>query len=616
MEQTVEYPWFSEYKICRIPETLEPYPDEPTHYLVDYAAEHFPKMGCVQLGLEMPYGEVKETAEKLANALAAMGIKKGDCIATMLPTSIQFVLADTAISKAGAVHVPCSFLDSVENLAHKFSECSPKVIICMDEHAHLAEPLKDYMGGGKDILVSNLYDFSAKLPQKSSAPGAQNLLDVIDQAKAEPPAIKFNPSRDLETLLFTGGTTGIAKGVMLTHLNVIANARQVASGMGPAGDVFKGNVSIIMATPFFHAYGHCMLHSMAERCFNLLLLTDPRDVKILKEMAREYHPVLQVGVPTQYMNMLGEDMKKSKVIGISGSAPLRPSVQEEFEKKGGGIVTEGYGLSEVVSVSHYNVSALIRLMGGRKSMWFMNRTLFGRPGVACQRFLAKLSGPKLYGKFFMGVVSLNSNITRRLKAVKKVERRATIGIPLPDTEIRVLDLETDGPIPFDQLINEEKTGELAIRGKQAMLGYWPDEGNGLDEDGFVHTGDVVKMDQNGYFSIVDRTKDMVIVSGFKVYTREVDDVLHDHPATEAAATIGMPDPARPGSELVVVFIQIKEEHKGKVTEEEYIDFLRGKVAKYAVPKSVVFLDEIPVTPMFKVRKNDLRDIAVEKLGLN
>jgi acyl-CoA synthetase (AMP-forming)/AMP-acid ligase II len=613
MEQTVEYPWFSEYKICRIPETLEPYPDEPTHYLVDYAAEHFPKMGCVQLGLEMPYGEVKEAAEKLANALAAMGIKKGDCMATMLPTSIQFVLADTAISKAGAVHVPCSFLDSVENLAHKFSECSPKAIICMDEHAHLAEPLKDYMGGGKDILVSNLYDFSAKLPQKSSAPGAQNLLDVIDQAKAEPPVIKFNPSRDLETLLFTGGTTGIAKGVMLTHLNVISNARQNAVVMGPVGDVFKGNLSVMMANPFFHAYGHCLFHTMTERCFNLLLLTDPRDVKMLKEMAQEYHPVLQVGVPTQYMNLLGEDMKKCKVIGISGSAPLRPNVQEEFEKKGSGVVTEGYGLSEVVSVSHYNVSTLIRLMGGRKSMWFMNRTLFSRPGVAFQRFLAKLSGPKRYGKFFMGLVSLNSNITRRLKAVKKVERRATIGIPLPDTEIRVLDLETDEPIPFDQLINEEKTGELAIRGPQAMLGYWPDEGKGLDEEGFVHTGDVVKMDKNGYFSIVDRTKDMVIVSGFKVYTREVDDVLHEHPATEVAATIGVPDPARPGSERVVVFIQIKEEHKGKVTEEEYIEFLRSKVAKYAVPKSVVFLDEIPLTTMFKVRKNELRDIAVEKL---
>lgn len=297
MEENVEYPWFSEYKICRIPKTLAPYPDEPTHYLVDYAAEHFPKMGCVQLGLEMSYGEVKETADKLANALAAMGIKKGDCIATMLPTSIQFVLADTGISKAGAIHVPCSFLDTVENLAHKFSECSPKAIICMDEHLHLAQPLKEYMGGEKNILVTNLYDFSAKLPLKSDTPGAQSLLAVLDQAKPQPPAIEFNPSRDLETLLFTGGTTGIAKGVMLTHSNVIANAMQNGVVFGPVGDVFQGNMSVMMANPFFHAYGHCMFHVMTERCFNLLLLTDPRDVKMLREMAMEYHPVLQVGFP-------------------------------------------------------------------------------------------------------------------------------------------------------------------------------------------------------------------------------------------------------------------------------------------------------------------------------
>jgi acyl-CoA synthetase (AMP-forming)/AMP-acid ligase II len=534
----------------------------------------------------------------------------------MLPTSIQFVLADTAISKAGAVHVPASFLDSLENLTHKFTECSPKAIICMDEHAQRAEPLKQYMGGDKNIIVSNLYDFSAKLPRKINAPGVQHLLDVIDQAKAEPPAVQFNPSRDLETLLFTGGTTGIAKGVMLTHRNVIANATQNGVVMGPSGTVFEGNMSMLMANPFFHAYGHCMLHVATHKRFNLLLLTDPRDIKALKQLAQEYHPVLQVGVPTQFMNMLGEDMKKSKVIGISGSAPLRPNVQEEFEEKGSGMVTEGYGLSEVVSVSHYNVSALIRLMGGRKMMWLLNHSLFSKPGVAMQRFNAKLIGPKRFGKMFMGIVSLNSSITRRLKAVKKVERRATIGIPIPDTEIRVLDLETDEQIPFDQLINEEKTGEMIIRGPQTMLGYWPDEGSGLDSEGFVHTGDVVKMDQNGYFSIVDRTKDMVIVSGYKVYTREVDDVLHEHPATEVAATIGVPDPDRPGSERVVVFIQLKEEHKGKISEDEFIDLLRDKVAKYAVPKAVFFLDEIPLTTMFKVRKNELRDMAVEKMGLN
>jgi long-chain acyl-CoA synthetase len=616
MAQNVEYPWFSEYKICGIPETLEPYPDEPTHYLIDYAARNAPEMGCVQLGLEMPYPEVKKTADKLANALVGMGIQKGDCIATMLPTSIQFVLADTAISKAGAVHVPASFLDSVENLTHKFVDCSPKAIICMDEHAHLAEPLKQHMGGEKNVIVSNLYDFSAKLPQKKVTQGTLNLLDIISQAKAEPPAIQFNPSRDLETLLFTGGTTGIAKGVMLTHRNVIANSIQNGCVFGPSGLVFEGNMSVMMANPFFHAYGHCMLHTMINKRFNLLLLVDPRDIKTLKQMAEEYHPILQVGVPTQFMNMLGEDMKKSKVIGISGSAPLRPNVQEEFEKKGSGMVTEGYGLSEVVSVSHYNVSALIRLMGGRKMMWVLNHSLFSKPGIALQRFNAKLMGSKRYGKMFMGIVALNSSITRRVKGVSKQERRATIGIPLPDTEIRVLDLETDQPIPFDQLINEEKTGEMAIRGPQNMLGYWPDEGKGLDDEGFVHTGDVVKMDDKGYFAIVDRTKDMVIVSGYKVYTREVDDVLHEHPATEVAATIGVPDPDRPGSERVVVFIQLKEEHKGKITEDEFVDLLREKVAKYAVPKAVIFLDEIPLTTMFKVRKNDLRDMAIEKMGQN
>jgi acyl-CoA synthetase (AMP-forming)/AMP-acid ligase II len=144
-----------------------------------------------------------------------------------------------------------------------------------------------------------------------------------------------------------------------------------------------------------------------------------------------------------------------------------------------------------------------------------------------------------------------------------------------------------------------------------MLGYWPEEGKGLDEEGFVHTGDVVKMDEHGYFSIVDRTKDMAIVSGYKVYTREVDDLLYDHPATEVAATIGVPDPEREGSERIKVFVQLKGEYNGKVTEDEYIEYLREKVAKYAVPRSVVFLDEMPLTEVFKVNKKALREMEME-----
>jgi acyl-CoA synthetase (AMP-forming)/AMP-acid ligase II len=400
---------------------------------------------------------------------------------------------------------------------------------------------------------------------------------------------------------------------MLTHRNAVANAMQNAVVFGPVGNVFRGNMSVMMGNPFFHAYGHCMFHTMAGLSFNLLLLVDPRDNKTMLSMVREYHPVLQVGVPTQFMNLLGENMKKAKVIGVSGSAPLRPNVQEEFEEKGGGVVTEGYGLSELTSVSHFNVSALIRLMGGRKLMRLMNLTLYSSVGVKIQRFFARISGPKNFGRSFMGLVTVFSQITRRVSSVKKVEKRATIGIPLPDTEVKVLSLETGKPLTTSELVNEDKTGELIIRGPQAMLGYWPEEGKGLDDEGYVHTGDVVKMDENGYFSIVDRTKDMVIVSGFKVYTREVDDILHEHPATEMAAAIGIPDTARPGSECVMVFVQVKDEFKGKITEGEYLDFLRSKVAKYAVPKKITFLEEMPVTEVFKVRKNELREMALRQL---
>jgi acyl-CoA synthetase (AMP-forming)/AMP-acid ligase II len=157
---------------------------------------------------------------------------------------------------------------------------------------------------------------------------------------------------------------------------------------------------------------------------------------------------------------------------------------------------------------------------------------------------------------------------------------------------------------------------MLLSGPQRMLGYWPEPGRGLDDEGFVHTGDVVKMDENGYFSIVDRTKDMAIVSGYKVYTREVDDILYDHPATEVAATIGVPDPEREGSERIKVFVQVRDEYKGKVSEDDYIAYLREKVAKYAVPKKVTFLDEMPLTEVFKVNKKLLREMELEDLEEN
>jgi acyl-CoA synthetase (AMP-forming)/AMP-acid ligase II len=606
----MDYPWYGEYKVCSIPETLEPYPDEPTHYFLDRAAELYPKIGCVQMGLEFPYPKVKEHADRLANALASMGVEKGDRVATLLPTSIQFVVADAGISKAGAVHVPCSFLEARDTLAHKFTESSPKALICLDEHFLLAEYLQEFMQEN-NILITKLDDYSSSPSERVETPGALWLTEVIEKARPEPPRIDFNTVKDLETLLFTGGTTGLPKGCMLSHRNIIANSMQNPAMLGPITKVFAGNMSVMMGTPFFHSYGHCIMHTMINTGANLLLVVDPRDTETMLQMMEEYHPVMQVGVPTQFMKMLEEDLKKAKVIGLSGSAALPPKVQEKFEESSGGFISEGYGLSELSPVTHFNVSANIRVFGGRKMLRFLNALLYNPIGVAIQRGQAKLMGYKRFGAFFTTIVSILAKRSRKSKKLKSVEKRANIGIPVPDTVVKVVEVDTGKPLSLDDLSKEGKVGEMLLKGPQRMLGYWPEEGRGLDEEGYVHTGDVVKMDENGYFSIVDRTKDMAIVSGYKVYTREVDDLLYDHPATEMAATIGVPDPEREGSERIKVFIQLKKDFVGKVSEDEYTTYLRERVAKYAVPRSVVFLDEMPLTEVFKVNKKVLREMELE-----
>ncbi|OFW59865.1 MAG: hypothetical protein A2V52_04860 [Actinobacteria bacterium RBG_19FT_COMBO_54_7] len=611
----MEYPWFEEYRVCSIPKTLEPYPDEPTHFFLDRAAEKYPKMGCVQLGLEISYRELREHADKLANAFAAMGVEKGDRIATLLPTSIQFLLADTAISKAGAIHVPCSFLEAQETLAEKFTESSPKILIHLDEHIQMAESLKEFLAA-PNTIVTKLDDYSCGASSHVMQGSIQWLTEIIDQAKAEAPRVNIDAAKDVETLLFTGGTTGIPKGCMLTHRNIIANSLQNTAMLGPIHKLFDGNMSVLLGLPFFHSYGHSLMHTMLNNSATLLLVIDPRDNKTMLEMITKYHPEMQVGVPTQFMKMLGENLKKIKLIGLSGSAALPPNVQDKFEQSSGGFIAEGYGLSELSPVTHFNVSTLIRVFGGAKMMMFMNKALFNPVSNTINRSFAKLVGYKNFGAIFTNILSLMAKRSRKSSKLKGLEKRANIGVPVPDTKVKVVEVDTGIEIPYNELISGQKVGEMLLDGPQRMLGYWPEPGKGLDEDGYIHTGDVVKMDEKGYFSIVDRTKDMVIVSGYKVYTREIDDLLYEHPATEMAAAIGVPDPNIPGSERVLVFVQLKDEFRGKIGEEDFMNFLTEKVAKYAVPRGIIFVDQMPLTEVYKVNKKLLREMEAAKLTPN
>lgn len=605
--QTSLKPWFEEYKIHGIPQTLMPYPLKPTHALLDEAAVKYKKMGFVQMGYCMPYPEAKDKADRLANALAAMGVKKGDRVATLLPTSIQFVLADSAISKAGAVHVPCSFLEPPDHLEHKFKKSSPKVVFTLDEYM----PMVDGLGKKVEIahvIVSKLADFSSSRPSEPPAlgNGVSWLTDILDAYPAQAPRIQFSPKEDIETLLFTGGTTGLPKGCMLSHFNIMANAVQNSIALGISSQILKGNVAMLIATPFFHSYGHCILHTMTGMGMMQLLVPDARDTRSMVEMIKEHHPIMAIGVPTQFMKMVDEELKGVGILGLSGSAALPPETQEQFEKKGAGALMEGYGLSEMSPVTHLNASVMIRLFGGRK-MVALNSKILGLPGqIPLLSKLLGLLGYRNVGKIFNKAIPRLSRFSKR-PSRKKEEKRATIGIPLPDTEIKIIEVDTQKEIPIEEVIKGGRLGEMLLNGPQRMLGYWPDKGKGFDEEGFIHTGDVVKVDEKGYFYIVDRTKDMIIVSGYKVYSRELDDILYDHPAVAMAATIGVPDAERPGSEVVKVCIQLKPEFVGKVDEEEIISYLRKKVAKYAVPKGVVFLENMPLTEVQKVNKKYLRE---------
>jgi acyl-CoA synthetase (AMP-forming)/AMP-acid ligase II len=608
-------PWLKEYSIFGIPETFKPYPDEPVYDTLKKAAEKFKKQGLIQMDYMMTYPEVKDHVDRLATALHKMGLKKGDRVATLLPTSIQFIIADYAISRAGLVHVPSSSLEPADHLQHKFKEGAPDALICMDEYLDVVREILKKITI-KHIIVTKLADYSLNKPQRYEKLDINNahwMAELISRTAPAPPEIKFDVEKDLELILFTGGTTGLPKGCMLTHRNIYANAIQNSNAMGKAQKLLDGVLTVLMGVPFFHSYGHCVMHSMIFTGCNQILIPDARDTDSMVKMIKKYRPLLQMGVPTQFLKLTQGELKGITILGISGSAPLPKAVQDEFEKKGGsGGIMEGYGLSEMSPVTHLNTSFMLRIFGGRKLVE-MNNKFLGLPGIipATNGFL-RLVGSRVVGYFLSKGIGLLSKVTAGgKKNHKNVEKRGTIGIPMPDTEIKILDVDTGKVLTWDEMIGG-KTGEMCLRGPQRMLGYWPDPGSGLDEEGYVRTGDVVRVEENGYFYIVDRTKDMIIVSGFKVYSREIDDIMHNCPGVERAATVGIPDPERQGSERVCVFVEAQSGCEKDVTEEKVIEYLKASVAKYAVPKVVRIVDAIPLTEVQKVDKKRLRQMAEEE----
>jgi long-chain acyl-CoA synthetase len=550
-----EKPWLKSYKLgpYKLKESLKPYPKVPVFKALEDAAENYPGQTAVLFeGKSIKYRQLKSLVDKLASGLTKLGVEKGDRVCLFLPNCIEFILSDWAAMKTGAAVVPTSILRTEEGLCHEVGSSDSRVIVCSETQLERVLGVRDQTEL-EHILLTSQDGYGEPLRQSSLPKGVHALTDILEQGDDSPLQVEIDPEHDLCELGFTGGATGVPKGVMVTHANRYSCIMQALPWlMEPMLRGFAGKASVLVAVPLFHTYGHYVYQSAAYLGMRAIVLPDPRDTTAMAETIREFRPFLITGVPTQFMRIAQEPLPRMNSMFLSGSAPLPLEVSKAVQGKTGMPISEGYGLTETSTVATMNVSAFSKITG------FMQKAKFG------------------------------------------------IGIPTTDTECKLVDPERVDEVPLGE------PGEIVLRGPQVMKGYWAEAGSGLTESGWLHTGDIAMMDEDGYLQLVDRIKDMVNISGMKVYTTHVDEVLFAHPAVLMGAAFGVPDPEVPGSERVMAVVQLKDEYKGKASEAEMIAYCKDKLPPYAVPKTIELREELPLTVTEKVFKKALRDEVIAK----
>ncbi|RLC80455.1 MAG: long-chain fatty acid--CoA ligase [Chloroflexi bacterium] len=560
----MERPWFKFYE-PKVPQSIA-YPSIPLYRFLDDTAAKYPdrvatvfggKVGKFYLGAQLTYKRLKEAADRFATALQALGIKKGDKLSLHLPNCPQFIIAYYGAIKAGAIVVPTNPLYVEREIEHQFNDAGVETVVTLTRFYPLIRSVKPRTSL-KNIIVTNIKEyfppllrllFTLAVEKKEGhrlegeiVEGTYMFQDLLSKHQPNPRPVDIDPE-EVAVLLYTGGTTGVPKGAMLTHRNLVANTLQVRSWLT---DVEEGKEVTLCALPFFHSYGMTVAMNFAiNAAATMVLMPNPRDIDEMLILIDKYKVSVFPGVPTMYVAINNHpDTPRYNIRSvracISGAAPLPIEVKQKFEEITGGKLVEGYGLTEASPVTHCN---------------------------------------PIYG----------------------VNKTGSIGIPFPDTDARIVDLETG-----TKELPPGEAGELAIKGPQVMKGYWnmPEETRMVLKDGWLLTGDIAKMDEDGYFYIVDRKKDMIIAGGYNIYPREVEEVLYQHPKVKEAVVAGVPDPYR--GETVKAYIVLKEGETA--TEEEIIEFCRKNLAKYKVPKMVEFRSELPKSTVGKL----LRRVLVEE----
>jgi long-chain acyl-CoA synthetase len=551
----VATPWLDSYP-PGVPEHVEVPSINLARLLAD-AARDFPHAPALHFeGRTTSYAELAERAWRFAGTLASLGVTRGTRVGLILPNSPQAVVAFFGILRVGGVVVQNNPTYTERELEHQLGDSGVEVLVCLDLVYERVKPLRERLGIREVIVTSVIDELPAvkrvlapytKRGREASAGIARDepvlrWRDLARRGDAKPPEAEVDPAVDLALLQYTGGTTGLSKGVMLSHANLSANVEQVRAWFP---DADPGHEIMMAVLPFFHVYGLTVCLLLGVRLRAALVLQPRFDLNQVLEAVDHYRPTLFPGVPTMYVAINraaaagGHDLSSIKAC-LSGAAALPLEVAERFERFSGGRLVEGYGLSECSPVA--------------------------------------LANP-IYGK----------------------RKAGTIGMPLPDTQARVAEPEDPS-----RTLPPGKPGELALRGPQVMLGYWnrPEETAQVLRDGWLLTGDMAAMDDEGYFSIVDRKKDLIIAGGYNIYPREVEEVLYQHPKVIEVCVAGVPDSYR--GETVKAFIVLRQGEQA--TAEEIREFAKQKLASYKVPSLVEFRDDLPKTIIGK----PLRRVLVEE----
>ncbi len=566
---TEHRPWFASYP-PDVPPTLEPYPEISVFSMLEGSARTFAERPAMAwFGRHLPYRFLLSEVERFSAVLAELGVRKGDRVGLILPNSPQYVIAYYAIARGGAIVVGNNPLYTQREMEHQLKDAGIEIVVILDQLYPNFAPVLESVGV-REVVVTKVTAYM-RFPLKQLAPlkfrrearhegkpwppvpkaaRVRWWRALMKAAGPVPPVATVDPKREAAGFIYTGGTTGPSKGAMLSHFNLVANAMQSTAWFP---EIVKGDDAVMCVLPFFHSYGMTTELNLGILNGAKLVLVPRFELHlVLKALAKE-KPSLFPGVPRLYqaLNDAPETRKfdlRSIKACVSGAAPLPQAVAEKFaEITGGANLVEGYGLTEASPVTHAN-------------------------------------------------------------PVSRGARVGTIGMPIPDTDCKIVDLENP-----DREVEQGERGELCVRGPQVMLGYWnrPEETALMIRNGWLHTGDVAVLDPDGFFRIVDRIKEMIIVSGFNVYPTEVEDVLYRNPKILKVCVVGVPDETT--GEAVKAFVVLRPGQTA--TEEEMVAWARDPehgLSGYRVPRQIEFRDSLPETLIGKVLRRVLQEEERQK----